>query len=166
MAETISMRREMRCWGPGSWALAEGAGAEETVAGSCRTDASVADAVGKAEGLRRVEGASARLKVFKVEGVEMRGSGESGEESVSGGITTPEEVILIMEVETNSEGVLRVGVTAEGSTVAAEAVKVGSECLLRAKRVDPTKMRRTRLVATVHMSLCSRGLLHQEARAR
>jgi hypothetical protein len=91
--------------------------------------------------------------------VGMRGSGDSGfvegdEESVSGESITAEEVILIIEVETDSGGVLRVGVTAEGSTIAVEAVNVGIECLRRAGTVDTTEMRRSRPAATVHMSLC------------
>ena len=74
----------------------------------------------------------------------MRGSGDSGfvegdEESVSGESTTPEEMIRTVEVETDSGGVPRVGLTPEGSTVAAEAVKVGIECLRRAATIDTTK---------------------------
>lgn len=100
-----------------------------------------------------------RREVLEVDGVDMRGSGDSGfvegdEESVGGESTTAEEVMLIIEVVTSSDGVLRVGVTAEGSTIAAAAVKGGIECLRRAGTIDTTEMRRIRPAATVHMSLC------------
>ena len=100
----------------------------------------------------------ARLGVFEVDDADKRGSGDSGfvegdEEYVTSESTTAEEVTLITEVEADS-GVLRLGVMAEGSTIAAEVVKVGIECLLRKGTIDTREMRRSRPDATVHMSLC------------
>jgi hypothetical protein len=167
------MRREARCFGRGALAdgVGVGVGEDGTVAGSCRRDASVADSGAKVEAFRRVEGTSARREILEVDGLEMcrrggSGSVEEDEESVSGETTTPEEVMLIIDVETNSGGVRRAGVTAEGSTIAAEAVKLGMECLRNGRTAHTTEMRRSRPTAAVHMSLCSRGRLHQEILAR
>ena len=128
------------------------------MAGGCPRDASGAGPGAKVEGFDRVAGDSARREVFEVDSVEMRGSGDSGfveggEKSVSGESTTAKEVILIVEVETDSGGLLLVGLTADGSTVAAESVKVGIERLRRAGIVDTTVTRRSRLAAAVQMSL-------------
>ena len=72
------------------------------MAGGCPRDASGAGPAAKVEVFDRVAGDSARREVFEVDGVEMRGSGDSGfvegdEESVSGESTTAKEVILIQE---------------------------------------------------------------------
>jgi hypothetical protein len=100
-----------------------------------------------------------RREAFEVDRKGTGGSGDSGfvegdEESDGGESITPEEVILIIEVETDSGGVLRVGVTAEGSTIAAEAVKVEIECLRRAAAIEPTEITRIRPAAIVRMSFC------------
>ena len=133
--------------------------ADGAAAVGCPRDASRVGPGVKVEGCCRVAGDLARREVFEVDGVDKRESGDSGfvegdEESVTGESTTAEEVILIIEGEADSSGVLPVGVTAEGSTKAAEAVKVGIECLRRAGTIDTTEMRRSRPAATVHMSLC------------
>jgi len=125
----------------------------------------------KVEACRGVSGDLARREIFDVVGVDNPGSGDSGvvegdDESVTGESTTAEEVIPIIEGEAGSGGVLRVGATPEGSTIAAEAVKVGFECLRRKGKIDTTKMRRSRLEANVRISLCRRGRLHQEILAR
>ena len=99
-----------------------------------------------------------RREVFEIDGGETRASGDSGsvavdEESVSDEGTTPEEVILIVEVETNARGVLRLGLEAGGTTVAAEAVRVGIDRLRRAGTADTRVMRRSTLAAAIHRSL-------------
>jgi hypothetical protein len=129
------------------------------VAGPSPRDASRVGPGVKLEVCPRVAGDLARREVLEVDGVDKRGSGDSrfvegDEESVSGESTTAEEVILIIDGETDSRGVLRVGVTVEGSTIAAEAVKVGIKCLRRAGTIYTREMRRSRPDATIHMSLC------------
>ena len=124
-----------------------------------RRDASRIGPGVKVEACPRLAGDLAGRAVLKVEGVDRRGSGDSDfvegdEESVGGGSPTAEEVILIIDDETDSGGVLRVGVTVEGSTIAAEAVKVGMKCLRMAGTIDAREMRRSSPDATIHMSFC------------
>ena len=153
MVEKISTRREASCLGRGG-----GAFADVAVTGGCSRDAPGVKPGVRVEACRRVASGMARLGVFEVDDADKRGSGDSGfvegdEEYVTSESTTAEEVTLITEVEADS-GVLRLGVMAEGSTIAAEVVKVGIECLLRKGTIDTREMRRSRPDATVHMSLC------------
>ena len=154
MVEKISTRREASCLGRGGGAIADVA-----VTGGCSRDAPGVKPGVRVEACRRVASGMARLGVFEVDDADKRGSGDSGfvegdEESVTSESTTAEEVTLITEVEADSGGVLRLGVMAEGSTIAAEVVKVGIERLLRKGTIDTREMRRSRPDATVHMSLC------------
>jgi len=75
-------------------------------------------------------------------------------------------VILIDEIEIGEDGVARVEATGEGSTMAAEAVEVGMECLRREWIIDTPEIRRSRTAATVQRSLRWKGRLHQEIWAR
>ena len=154
MVEKISTRREASCLGRAGGALAAVA-----VTGGCSTDASGVSPGVRVEACRRVASGVPRLGVFEVDDADKRGSGDSGfvegdEESVTSESATAEEVTLITEVEADSGGVLRFGVMAEASTIAAEVVKVGIECLLRKGTIDTRGMRRSRPDATVHMPLC------------
>ena len=154
MVEKISTRREASCLGREGGALADVA-----VTGGGSRDASGVGPGVRVEVCRRVASVVARRGVFEVQDADKGGGGDSGfvegdEESVTSESTTAEEVTLITEVEADSGGVLRLGVMAEGSTIAAEVVKVGIECLLRKGTIDTREMRRSRLDATVHMSLC------------
>ena len=154
MVEKISTRIEASCLGRGGGAFADAA-----VTGGCSRDAPGVKPGVRVEACRRVASGMARLGVFEVDDADKRGSGDSGfvegdEESVTSESTTAEEVTLITEVEADSGGVLRLGVMAEGSTLAAEVVKVGIKRLLRKGTIDTREMRRSRPDATVHMSLC------------
>lgn len=126
----------------------------------CSRDVSGVGLGVRVEACRRVASGVARRGVFEVDDADKGRSGDSGfvegdEESVTSESTTAEEVTLITEAEADSGGVLRLGVMAEGSTIAVEVVKVGIECLLRRKgTIDTREMRRSRLDATVHMPLC------------
>jgi CMP-N-acetylneuraminic acid synthetase len=89
----------------------------------------------------------------------MRGGCKSGfvvedEDSVSGESAIGEELKLVIEFAADSGGVPRVGVTAEGWTIAAKAVNLGMQCLRRAGTLATSEMRKIRLAAAVHMSLC------------
>lgn len=113
----------------------------------------------KGEACPLIAGDLASREVFELDGADMRGGCESGsierdEESVSGESAIAEEVILIIEVEADSGGMLWVGVTAEGWTIAAKAVNLGTECLRRTGTLATSEMRRIRLAAVVHRSLC------------
>ena len=129
------------------------------MAGGCPTDASCVNAGVKVEACRRVARDLASREVFEVDGAGMSGGCESGfvagdEESVSGESTIAEELKLVIEFEADSGGVPRAGVTAEGWTTAAKAVNLAMHCSRRAGTLATSEMRRIRLAAAVHMSLC------------
>lgn len=141
------MRRKTSCLAGASRGLADGASEEGRT-----EDASGSGAGARVEANDLLSRDSTRRELFKVDGLELNrlcrsGFVEADTKSVRGESTTAAGVILIIEVETDSGDVPAARLTGDGSKVTADAVKVGIERLRRARTVDTTVMRRSKLAA-------------------